>query len=650
MNEDKISRLRRLQRGKEILEAQAGKAVRPYREDGYVNLMTKYGTGQDSSESYTYEHEPIVPDVQLTSMYESNGLFAKIIDAPAEEALKHGFDLGLKDPDVMSFVEDALDDLDWEEKAATAIKWARLYGGSIIVMLIDDGGGLEEPVNWKNVRSIDELKVYERAVVQPDYSSLYIYDNGATLGNRTSKFGMPEFYDVLSIYGSFRVHESRCLVFRNGVLPERVSNPIYQLWGIPEYVRVRRALQETITAHQDGTKLLERSVQAIYKMKGLASLLTTDDGENQALKRLQIIDMARGMLNSIAIDSEGEDYDFKTFQFAGVKDVVDVTCNMLSAITNIPQSVLFGQKQPSMGSDGSSDLESWYNYIERIQKLMLRRNLRRLLDALFTAGAAAGDVDEQPKCKLKFNPLWSLSETEQATVDKTKADTAMVKAQTAQIYVEMQALDPSEVRSGLAASEDFNVEDLIDEEGEDTLGDLIDQMEENPAVEAAEKNEEQSKTPGGAEQTATPTESPTPPPTAPRGDGEVKGVGILVTHEGKILTGLRAKEGVYGGPGGHIESGETPEQAAARETTEEFGIVPKELIRIGTLSGLSPEYGAPVIFLCEDYDGEPQADGEEMSGAEFMEPSKIAELAEQGKAFEPFTQSLRMLLEEMMGS
>lgn len=33
------------------------------------------------------------------------------------------------------------------------------------------------------------------------------------------------------------------------------------------------------------------------------------------------------MLNSIAIDADGEDYDFKSFQFAGVSDIVDATCN-----------------------------------------------------------------------------------------------------------------------------------------------------------------------------------------------------------------------------------------------------------------------------------------------------------------------------------
>lgn len=501
--EDEAERRRLNERGREILRRKNG-AVRPHREDGYVNLLNKYGTKQDNSEAYKFEREPVIPDMQLTGLYEGNGLFSKIIDAPAEEALKHGFDLNLKSDELNAFVEDALDDLEWEEKAATAIKWARLYGGALIVMLIDDGRGLEEPVDWEHIRSIDELRVYERSIVQPDYASLYQQDYGGKgVGNRVSKFGQPEYYYVSSIYGSFKVHESRCLVFRNGVLPEQTSNATYLFWGMPEYVRIRRALRETVTAHTDSVKLLERSVQAIYSMKGLASLLTTDDGENQVLKRLQLVDTSRGLLNSIAIDSEGEQYDFKTFQFSGVKDVIDATCNMLSALTNIPQTILFGRSPAGMNATGDSDFESYYNFVEKIQRLMLKRNLRTLLDVVFRAGIASGDVAEEPDYKLEFKPLWSLSDTEQAAVDQTKAQTEQIKAQTAQLYVDMQAIDPSEVRSRLASDEEFDVEDIISEDDEDDLlhsllGTEPDAMSD---VEAAQRNLEQAQAPGGAEQT-----------------------------------------------------------------------------------------------------------------------------------------------------
>lgn len=647
--EDEAERRRLNERGREILRRKNG-AVRPHREDGYVNLLNKYGTKQDNSEAYKFEREPVIPDMQLTGLYEGNGLFSKIIDTPAEEALKHGFDLNLKSDELNAFVEDALDDLEWEERAATAIKWARLYGGALIVMLIDDGRGLEEPVDWEHIRSIDELRVYERSIVQPDYASLYQQDYGGKgVGNRVSKFGQPEYYYVSSIYGSFKVHESRCLVFRNGVLPEQTSNATYLFWGMPEYVRIRRALRETVTAHTDSVKLLERSVQAIYSMKGLASLLTTDDGENQVLKRLQLVDTSRGLLNSIAIDSEGEQYDFKTFQFSGVKDVIDATCNMLSALTNIPQTILFGRSPAGMNATGDSDFESYYNFVEKIQRLMLKRNLRTLLDVVFRAGIASGDVAEEPDYKLEFKPLWSLSDTEQAAVDQTKAQTALVKAQTAQAYVDMQALDPTEVRRRLASDEEFDVEDIISEDDEDDL--LQSLLGTEPSamsdVEAAQKNIEQGQAPGGEEQSATVASTATPPTTNADATDTDYGVGVLVVQDGRFLCGTRLKGGSVGGPGGHIEAGESPEDAAIRETQEEFGITPKDLMPVAFLSDLKPPYCPSHVFLCTDFDGSIRCADGEMTSPGFITAEKVAELSTQNpeRLFPPFAQSIAALLD-----
>lgn len=647
--EDEAERRRLNERGREILRRKNG-AVRPHREDGYVNLLNKYGTKQDNSEAYKFEREPVIPDMQLTGLYEGNGLFSKIIDTPAEEALKHGFDLNLKSDELNAFVEDALDDLEWEERAATAIKWARLYGGALIVMLIDDGRGLEEPVDWEHISSIDELRVYERSIVQPDSSSLYQQDYGGKgVGNRVSKFGQPEYYYVSSIYGSFKVHESRCLVFRNGVLPEQTSNATYLFWGMPEYVRIRRALRETVTAHTDSVKLLERSVQAIYSMKGLASLLTTDDGENQVLKRLQLVDTSRGLLNSIAIDSEGENYDFKTFQFSGVKDVIDATCNMLSALTNIPQTILFGRSPAGMNATGDSDFESYYNFVEKIQRLMLKRNLRTLLDVVFRAGIASGDVAEEPDYKLEFKPLWSLSDTEQAAVDQTKAQTEQIKAQTAQLYVDMQALDPTEVRRRLASDEEFDVEDIISEDDEDDL--LQSLLGTEPSamsdVEAAQKNIEQGQAPGGEEQSATVAPTATPPTTNADATDTDYGVGVLVVQDGRFLCGTRLKGGSVGGPGGHIEAGESPEDAAIRETREEFGITPKDLMPVAFLSDLKPPYCPSHVFLCTDFDGSIRCADGEMTSPGFITAEKVAELSTQNpeRLFPPFAQSITALLD-----
>lgn len=688
MGNQKMTQLDRIRRYADLIQKQSGRAVRPYRADGYVNMMTRYGTQKDSSENYKYIPESAVPDELLTMYYEGNGLFAKIIDTPAEEAIKHGFKLkDISDQKVEDFYTEALDELDWDETAITCLKWARLFGGSLAVMLINDGRGLDEPLDWRNIQSIDDIRVFDRSVIQPDYTTLFNYDPRDPFSTRGSRLGLPEYYQIFSKYGSFTVHDSRCLVFQNGILPENTTNSVYQLWGVPEYIRLNKALRDAEVAHHSAPKMLDRSVQPIYKMQNLAETLATEEGENTVLKRLQVIDMARGLLNSLVIDAEGEDYDFKTFQFSGINDVVSASCNMLSALSNIPQTILFGQSVGGMSSTDDTSMENYYNYIERIQRRMLKSNLRYLLSIIFQAGLATGEVDEIPKLKIEFNPLWSLSDLEQADLEQKREQAKFTRAQTAQIYVNMQAVDPSEVRQKLADSEEFDVEAMLDEYEDDELfpeqivGDMpVDSQGQPVQAEATGEIAEQGSMAQYAqnvsveEHNADPESGGNAPAAAPAatklpqdmsaeelaekaekgvnnedGAGGIinrpkESVGVLVISNGRVLSGTRHNDFGYGlvcGPGGHVEPGETPAQAAFRETEEEFGISPKELIPLGR-GPYEPDTGLrPHLFLCTDYEGEPDCLDLEMTGAKFRTLAELDELA--ASMFQPFADGLKIL-------
>lgn len=656
-----------------LVQKQAGRVVRPYRMDGYVNLLTKYGTSRDSSEQYQFVQDAPIPDEDLMMYYEGNGLFAKIIDTPADEAVKKGFTLdGLKDQKIEDFYLNAIDDLDWEEQFSTAIKWARLFGGSIAVMLINDGRGLNEPVDWRHIKSIDDIRVFDRSLIQPDYKTMFGYNPDDPFGTRGSRLAMPEYYDVYSRYGTFRVHDSRCLVFQNGILPENTSNSVYQLWGMPEYIRLKRALRDAEIAHGTAPKLLDRSIQAIYKMKDLSTELATEEGEDRVLRRLQTIDMARGLLNSITIDGDGEEYDFRTFNFSGASELIDTTCNYLSALTSIPQTILFGRSPAGMNATGDSDLENWYNYVERIQKRIVKKNLRYLLSVIFQAGMNTGKIDEFPEISIKFNPLWSLSEEEQAKLEQTKASTQQTKAATAQTYVNMGAIDPTEVRQKLAESDEFDVENLLDDYDDEQLfpegmevhapnpdqnaeggqmalpdiGGMLpkDSQPENPSASKPEDDEADKEAVNAIQNSPKPSETSSNDEkdklyTDSKSSGSV---GVYVVKDGKVLIGTRGNgdgNGLICGPGGHIEDGETPGQAAIRETQEEFGITPLELIPIGKgqkeSNGLQPD-----LFLCVRYEGEPKCDDDEMNHPRF---ANIEELEQATNMFAPFEDGLNVL-------
>lgn len=586
-----------------------------FRQDGYTNMLNKFGTSQDNSTAYRYVQGDFVNDFELIKLYESNGLFSKIIDRPSEEAVKHGFDIDYGDLEIREYVEEIMDDLSIEENFATAEKWARLYGGSIIIMLCDDNRGLEEPLDWNEVRKIEELKVFERSVVEPDYTSMQ-HHIGRTMDPKQMLSQGPEFYQVSSMYGYFKVHRSRCLVFRNGRLPEHTTNAIYRHWGLPEYAKIKDALRECIVSHETGVKMMDRSVQAIYKMKNLANLLGTSDGEDKVIQRLQIIDMARGILNSIAIDTDGEDYDFKNFSLSGVKEVIDATCNMLSAVCEIPQTILFGRSPAGMNSTGEADMENYYNMVERIQKQNMKGNAKILIDLILHQLKYEGKIEEIPKYKVEFAPLWSISDTEQSQIEQAKASTEQTKAQTAQIYIDSGVVDPTEVRRTLAREGTFEIEDILTEEDLDLPEDMFDLGEgDNPQSEEGipDKTDEDNG----------------PPPAS----------AVLIIKDGEILCADRSNNEGICGPGGKSIDGETPEETVVREAIEEFNVLPLNLIPLGVYKDHTGQYLDCMMYFTDHFSGKPKADGIEMLNERWM---SIEELRQE-VLFPPFSESLKLL-------
>lgn len=398
-------------------------------------------------------------DINLIKLYESNGLFAKIIDAPAEEAIKHGFALDdVKDQELIDFYEEALEELDWEETAINAIRWARLFGGSIAVMLINDGRGIDEPLDWKNIQSIDDIRVYDRSIIRPDYNTIFRYSPEAPF-----RSDAPEYYYIYSKYGNFKAHGSRCLIFKNNPLPENTPDVNFEFWGIPEYYKLQKALSETELCHGYAIRLLERAHQSVHKINNLSDIIATDKGADKIKQRLELIALTRSMLNTVVIDKT-DDYKFLNADFSGVDEIVKSAYYHLSAVSSIPQKILFGtvQEEKRWWRGYESVQRMWQNNIEDMQVRMLRNNLHYLLTVIFQAGVNTKVLKGVPKIKIFFNSMRNLSSLERAQAESNRAAAQLQQVQAAQAYVNIGSLSPGEVRKGLSSIDKFDIATLID--------------------------------------------------------------------------------------------------------------------------------------------------------------------------------------------
>lgn len=88
-------------------------------------------------------------------------------------------------------------------------------------------------------------------------------------------------------------------------------------------------------------------------------------------------------------------------------------------------------------------------------------------------------------------------------------------------------------------------------------------------------------------------------------------VGALLVRNGELLLGRRAAgcdwlADAWDVFGGHIEPGETEQQALSRELQEELGIVPARMLRMDTLGGETPESWRLSLCAVTAWSGEPR--------------------------------------------
>ncbi|MEK5172242.1 NUDIX domain-containing protein [Heyndrickxia sp. FSL W8-0496] len=109
---------------------------------------------------------------------------------------------------------------------------------------------------------------------------------------------------------------------------------------------------------------------------------------------------------------------------------------------------------------------------------------------------------------------------------------------------------------------------------------------------------------------------------------------ILLNKLNELLLQLRKDNHCWGLPGGSLEPGESLIEVAARELHEETGLKAKKLSLFQIFSGEEFYYQYPhgdevynvvATYICSDYEGELQADKEEVEELRFYSLKELPE-------------------------
>lgn len=392
--------------------------------DGMINVLAGLGGKFDKANKSRFGNFVVLDDAELTRLWLGEGLGKKIVSAPADDMTRNWFTVP---GDETNKIQQEMERLKTETIVNVATKWARLYRGSLIVMGLEDGGELHEPANLKNVKGIRWLRSYSA-------SRIPITTQNVVKDPNSPFFDEIEVFPVRRFDGNeFKVHRSRCLIFKGEPIPDYSQDLAYNsfYWGLSILQSIYQRLMNYGSIEQSIVNLMMELTIGKFTLSNLAELLAANNTK-AIYTRMNIINASKSILNSVLL-GENEKYERDTASVAGVAEVMSMFMMSLSAVAEIPVTKLFGKSADGMNATGEGDSRDYYDMITSKQKTWLKPPLQYLVAIINSYMKATDDPS------INFNSVWEPTQKELIEM-KNK------QAQTDGLYIDKGVLDSDEVR------------------------------------------------------------------------------------------------------------------------------------------------------------------------------------------------------------
>jgi len=399
--------------------------------DSYENFVARMGVNESNqSGAGTYRNNWTSRNRLLVEQsYRSSWLVGAGVDAIPDDMTRKGITITSKlDDGRKKQLDNAWDEMGIWEALNDTLKWARLYGGAVGVILID-GQNYSTPLRVE-------------AIAKDSFKGVMVMDRwmlNATTERRVTElgpeFGMPEFYRVVTSATGippWRIHHSRLIRFDGIPLPyqQRLTE---NDWGMSVIERCFDRLLAFDSTTQGVAQLIYKAHLRTYSIKDFRKLLAFGK-DNAAYKGLMAhMDMIRQYQSNegMTLMDADDKFEAHTYSYAGLSDVLAQFGQQVSGAFGIPLVRLFGQS-PAGFSTGDTDLANYYDNVSTQQERKLRRPIRKLFEVLHMSMFSAPLPDD---FSFEFNELWQTPDSERADT-ATKVVAATVQAVDAGLMTE----------------------------------------------------------------------------------------------------------------------------------------------------------------------------------------------------------------------
>ena len=375
------------------------KKTEKIKDGAYQNVLTGMGTSSDSS---THDRVKMGIDVEddseLASLYSRDALVKAIVDKVPEAVFNNPISI-VDDDDGKMYKE--LSKMNFFSSIVTALKYARLYNGSIIVTLYEGDDDLEKPV-----------RAFGRVTGYRVYSSgrLTMDDSDWVKDKENPYFGSVEYYRFIKKDGTTqRIHSSRINVIKGELFPDSETGTVKQeVFGLSLINSIAKDCSKLFgTSISSIGNMIKESGVSVFGFDGFWQRLMIKDGEESIRKRMGLLKSQMSAFRGI-IQDRNDSFAQINHNFTGIPEVMRIVMAYVSSCTQIPVSILFGNMITGLSSTNEGDIRVFNELVEKTRENKLydvmcklisdfaKRNLGIKKDLEFEWGAA-GQMTETEK-------------------------------------------------------------------------------------------------------------------------------------------------------------------------------------------------------------------------------------------------------------
>lgn len=397
--------------------------------DGLVNVVSGVGGHADKSRAARYAPSYVTTEQSEAAYRFGSGAFRKIIDIPPYEMTREGRDWQAK-PGVIEKLESAETAFDLWGKLRAVETAARLHGLAYLVLGLP--GNTQSPAPTPRRDGLKYVLVMGRDQLTASEIDTDLNSSG---------FGEPKYYEMSGTGVSQRIHPSRVIpVIRQ---PKPAGARDTQFGGDPMLATIETSMKNVDNSQANVAALLHELKVDTIGIVNLTQMLSTAEGEQRVMKRLQVGQQAASILNSRLLDTgvdgkSGESWETRQLALSGIPEVLREFKSFLAGVSDIPYTRLWGESPGGLNSTGKGEQTDFNRSIRSRQNTDLRPVIDRVDYWLIPSALGSRPSD----IYWTFAPLGEQDEETASKVEKTDAETLA-------IYVD-KALIPDSVAADMA--------------------------------------------------------------------------------------------------------------------------------------------------------------------------------------------------------